>query len=138
MPRRELTDDERDAHGEFQAGDGAGPGPAMADAKRGTCEMSGYRTEVIDVGLTSQALQWKVLDADGACWGYKNSEAEAQQLIRELEAGDLRRQRKAQAERVPLRRLPGGGWGYEVPGLEDTYERVSDEDEPPAGWELVR
>ena len=31
-PRRELTDDERDAHGEHLAGDGAGPGPAMTGA----------------------------------------------------------------------------------------------------------
>jgi hypothetical protein len=33
MPRRELTDDERDAMGEFLAGDGAPPRSAMTDAK---------------------------------------------------------------------------------------------------------
>lgn len=27
-------------------------------------------------------------------------------------------------DRAPLRALPGGGVGYEVPGLEDTFERV--------------
>ena len=44
----------------------------------------------------------------------------------------------SERDEVPLfRPLPGGGWGYEVPGLPDTFERLGDEDEPPPPGEAA-
>lgn len=53
--------------------------------------MGEYRIEVVDMGLTSEALAWVVIDREGLRWGQAWSKEEAERLARNLEAGDARR-----------------------------------------------